>query len=366
MRILSASGRGARLGHGSRVRSRVVSTFCASVICANCSPTAERSEDHVTSDAVSASAGNGVASEAPTSEVSHESTSPASPGMSGGQGVSGTENTTDTESRGDDRAAGTTESGSDPVPGETASESAAVQTRNYCRLALFSLPGEYGLAAQFETVTSDAPLKQVTAGDCTLTEYVLPRESTKAYLDAGTIHLTGEGIDYPESYSLELTRSESGDYASDLLLTGKIPGRADLHIWSSGGVDVNAFELDLSFPLSLILTAPGVGADGALQISAAGGAELQWERGVEDVFLHIEGLHDTDTRRYYMSCWFPSVPGTGSISAEVLAPFVGAQVEVHTVIKKELQVGMYDLEVRGAREVYNPDKSLNVWGEVVP
>lgn len=366
MRILGASGRGAGFGHGSCVRSRVASTFCASVICANCSPTAERTGEHVTSDAVSASAGNGVASEAPISQVSHESTSPASPGTSGGQGVSGAESTTDTESLSDDRAPGTTESGSDPVPRETASESAAVQTRNYCRLALFSLPGEYGLAAQFETVTSDAPLTQVTTGDCTLTEYVLPRESTTEYLDAGTIYLTGEGIDYPESYSLELTRSESGAYASDVFPTGQIPGRADLHIWNSGGVDVNAFELDLSFPLSLILTAPPVGVDGVLQISAGGGVELQWERGVEDVFLHVEGVHETDTRRYHVGCWFPSLPGTGSISAEILAPFVGAQLDVHTVIRKELQVGDYDLEVRGAREVYNPDKSLNVWGEVVP
>lgn len=203
-------------------------------------------------------------------------------------------------------------------------------------------------------------------GDCTVSEYALPYEWMREYLDAGTIYLTGEGIDYPESYSLELTRSESGDYTSDVLPTGQIPGRADLHIWSSGGLDVDAFDLDLSFPLSLILTAPQVEASGALVASAGSGVELQWDRGLEDVFLYVEGVHVTDTRRYHMSCWFPSLAGMGSIAAEVLAPFVGAQLDVHTVINRELQVGDYELEVRGVREVYSPDKSLTVWGEVVP
>ena len=45
---------------------------------------------------------------------------------------------------------------------------------------------------------------------------------------------------------------------------------------------------------------------------------------------------------------------------------MGAQLDVHTVTRMELQVGDYKLDVRGIRELYNPDKSLSVWGEMVP
>ncbi len=365
MRVLGALAPGERPLRSVSLGQQLVLLFCVAVVTFGCSSPTEQGSDGAASP-VTASASDQVVPEAPVSTMSHDSASAAgsSPGL--GDLESNAEVTSRSESRSGEGSAVATGSQVDSPNGDTGREAPPTQTRESCWLTLFSLPGEYGLAAQFAKATSDVPLSQVTAGDCTLSEYAVPYEWMREYLDAGTIYLTGEGIDYPESYSLELTRSESGAYASDVLPTGQIPGRADLHIWSSGGVDVEAFELDLSFPLSLILTGPPVGPDGALQMSAGRGVELQWERGVEDVFLHIEGVHETDTRRYYMSCWFPSVPGAGSISAEVLAPFVGAQIDVHTVIRKELQVGMYDLDVRGIREVYNPDKSLNVWGEVVP
>lgn len=364
MRVLGASPRD-RLADGVCLGQRIGRSLCWVVLSSSCGSPRQPDADRATSQEVAPSVGHPVASEAPVSTVSHEDTDAAALSSSVEQGQSGAESGS-AEQRYDERTAGTTQSGSGSAPDGTGSEPTGAQTRDRCELTLYSLPGQYGLSAQFTRVTSDAPLTQLTAGDCTTSEYAMPFEVTREYLDAGTIYLTGEGIDYPESYSLEISRYESGAYEGDTLLTGYIPGRAELHIWSSGGRDVDAFESDLSFPLSLILTAPIAGASGALEMSASSGVVLHWERGIEDVFLLVEAQRLTETRRHHIRCWFPSLDGTGSIPAPLLAPFVGGQLDMYTVVKKQLEVGTYDVIVQGLRGLYNPDKSLTVWGEVVP
>lgn len=364
MRVLGASPLDVWSTAGDCVRHHIAWSLCAAMLGASCSSPTEQAEDDATSEEGTANARHPVASEGPVSRVPHGETGAAGLSLSIEQGQPSTDGSV--EQRSDERAAATSGSGSEPASEDTGSESTGAQSKDLCELTLFSLPGQYGLTAQFAKVTSDAPLTQVTAGSCTASEYAMPFEVTREYLDAGTIYLTGEGIDYPESYSLEISRYESGAYEGAALLTGYIPGRAELHVWSSGGLDVEAFESDLSFPLSLVLTAPVVGTSGALQMSAGSGVSLQWERGVEDVFLLVEGQQLTETRRHHIRCWFPSLDRTGSIPAELLVPFLGGELDMYTVVKTGLQVGNYDVQVQGLREVYNPDKSLSVWGEVVP
>jgi hypothetical protein len=212
------------------------------------------------------------------------------------------------------------------------------------------------LEASFDDPSRDGtPLHSLVLGGCKATlAGALPTPST--WPESGNIVFTSStdaGV-----LDQALSPGTNGQYTSQsttFVLTGGEP----LHVASTGGTDVPAFEVDLNFPLALLATDSLVNAT---TFDSSADLTITFQRGAKDLdfYFALTGTNETATTSAdAIVCFLPSESGSVVVPQAILS-FVpkgsytfsaySAQVEI-------VEVGGYSVLVNAVGPVANASKT---------
>jgi hypothetical protein len=323
------------------VRTTLLCALASAASCA-CSSPSEPNQGNAAAGTGGTSAGSSPAAGAATGGSPATGGNPAT----GGSPATG----------GNPATGGTAGSGGSGTGGTTASVGHSGQ------VALFNL-----IAQKYESLTasfvkSSTPSSKAcdvtSAGSCSVS--VCPDDlggGTVTYASAGLVTATSTEV----MGSATLTPGADGTYTMPQIdFEHMFSGLEHVNFKATGG-EVPAFETELDMPLVLLLSAP-LYVKGMPGIDAPRNQDLalSWTRGAENELFYLNASSaraDGQPGRTGISCQFPSVPGSGTISASLLQKLApNTDLMLYTTASKLVQVGDYAVTIVTVNSVTNPDK----------
>jgi hypothetical protein len=206
-----------------------------------------------------------------------------------------------------------------------------------------------------------------TQGNCRLMTLEQTPEAVR-YLSAGVISFVGSDSSQPDAGNVVTLVPESdGSYFGAPYHPSEMLGAGTARV-TAEGAEVPAFDVTLELAPSIVLSSPAAiiaGADATVSVPRSDGLELEWEPGAAGVQLLVTGPGATaDGRGQNLTCEFPAMDGTGTLSAELLGKFGGDKLDFYTYVTTTITAGQRTVRVSVASDVLTPDKSARIGGVI--
>lgn len=200
--------------------------------------------------------------------------------------------------------------------------------------------------------------EETTVGSCSA--FVCPEGfggGSVTYATAGVVTVTSPEV----MGSATLMPAADGSYSMPQVdFQHLFTGLEHINFKVTGG-EVPTFEAELDMPLVLLLSSPlyvkdtpGIDAQRNQDLT------LTWTRGTENELFYLSGggaRLDGQPGLASLTCQFPSLTGTGTVSAALLQKLApDTNLSLYTTAFKVVQAGDYAVTLVNVHSVANPDK----------
>jgi hypothetical protein len=190
-------------------------------------------------------------------------------------------------------------------------------------------------------------------GVCHLTSCPYPQPSEAPRPHAGTITFTS-----PDIMGMgTITPDTNGSYPS-AMSTGITFAGDESVTFAAQGDTVPAFSENVTYPLSLLMSAPQMPAGpGPAMVPRTRDLVLTWTRGQADMVLRVHSEKIVGATLRLFDCTVPSAPGTFTVPRAALqAVGMSAELTVDTYHRHTFQAGAYTVDILIGGSVLTPNK----------